>query len=436
MRQRYIGGALLAALAVITGPQIAQAQDTPGVGNPVPSGVDRVSGIVARAQFSPSVGNPVPGGDGGGFSVPLNEDPIFHLPTGKSGDAGFYVGAEFVMLHQTRALGNQVIAQRGFYDSEGNITGVPGTFLGSGTTALSTKNFSGQDYAPGFRVEAGWRTEGGVSIYASYLQLVDVRYNRGASTVPPGLSPDASLADTFLSSPVYNFTNQFAGPQYKLSVDGQGNNPGYTAYGIWNGASNEVISFIQRYQEMDFGSRVPLFQTDYTRLYGIMGAQFSWIFERFGWYVTDLDSSGNQQPNYAATYVNTLSQRMYGAMAGIGHEIFIANQFSLSLEVTGSGLVDIAVERDKYELSDKTQESTKYSMDQYRFVPNVNGAINFWWYPTQGVQLRVGYEAMTFFNTLYMQDPVGFNAGTSQPKYDVKAFRLINGFNAGIGFFF
>jgi hypothetical protein len=372
MRHRYIGGALLAAVAVLTGP---------GVGH---------------AQFDPAVSTPMPGGDGGGFQAPLNTDPIIHLPTGKAGDAGFYASTDFVMLDMTRALGHQTIATRGFYDSAGNITGVPGTFIGSGTVGLSTKNISGQDYQPGFNIELGWRTEGGIQIFANYMQLIDATYARGASAVPPGLSPDANLADTFLSSPVYNFTNQFAGPQNKLAVDSTPGNPGYTAYGIWNGASSEVISFIQRYQQMQFGMRLPLFQTDYSRVYGVAGGQFSWFFERFNWYAADLDINGNSQPNYAANYTNTLSQRMYGAMLGIGHEIFIANQFSLSCELTGSGMMDVAVERDKYELSDKSAESVKYSIDQYRFVPNVNAAVNLWWYPTEGVQIRLGYQAMTF----------------------------------------
>lgn len=411
MRQRFIGGALLAAVAVVMGP---------GVGH---------------AQFDPAVSTAFPGGDGGGFQTPLNQDPIIHLPTGHAGDAGFYAATDFVMFDMTRALGHQTIATRGYYDSQGNITGVPGTFIGGGTVGLSTKNISGQDYQPGFNVEIGYRTDGGVQFFANYMQLMDATYSRGASTVPPGLAPDANLADTFLSSPVYNFTPQFSGPQNKLAVDGVNGNPGFTAYGIWNGSTAQEISFLQRYQQMQFGMRLPLFQTDYSRVYGVAGGQFSWFFERFKWYTVDTDQNGNEEPEWAANYSNTLSQRMYGAMLGIGHEIFIANQFSLSCELTGSGMMDVAVERAKYELQDESTES-KWSMDQYRFVPNVNAAINLWWYPTEGVQIRVGYEAMTFYNTLYMRDPVGFNFGDIAPKYEVKSFRLIHGFNVGIGFFF
>jgi hypothetical protein len=35
-----------------------------------------------------------------------------------------------------------------------------------------------------------------------------------------------------------------------------------------------------------------------------------------------------------------------------------------------------------------------------------------------------------------MTDPIGFNFGNIDPNYGVKVFRLVHGFNVGIGFFF
>jgi hypothetical protein len=35
-----------------------------------------------------------------------------------------------------------------------------------------------------------------------------------------------------------------------------------------------------------------------------------------------------------------------------------------------------------------------------------------------------------------MLDPVGFNFGNIAPRYEFKAFRLLHGFNLGLGFFF
>src|SRR5262245_18438768 len=98
MRHRYIGGALLAAVALLAGPSVGLAQD-----------------ITGTAPFTD--------GSGGGFQAPSNAAVPLHLPTGKAGDAGFYSAAEFVMLRQTRAIGNQTVARRGFFDINGLITG-------------------------------------------------------------------------------------------------------------------------------------------------------------------------------------------------------------------------------------------------------------------------------------------------------------------------
>ena len=62
--------------------------------------------------------------------------------------------------------------------------------------------------------------------------------------------------------------------------------------------------------------------------------------------------------------------------------------------------------------------------------------MNLWWYPISGVQIRVGYQAMTYWNTLYMLEPVGFNFGNINPSYQTRYFRALHGFNVGIGFFF
>src|SRR5437762_14093988 len=119
MRHRFIGGALLAAAALLTGPAATRAQ-APGY-SPYP--------ITVRGQ-SP--------GDIGGLNAPLNAEPNIPIPTGQSGSAGFYTSAEFVMLTQTRAIGSQIIAYRGLVDSTGAITGIPGTYVGSQQVGLTT----------------------------------------------------------------------------------------------------------------------------------------------------------------------------------------------------------------------------------------------------------------------------------------------------------
>ena len=403
MCHRYFWGALLAA--TLAGPGVAQAQSFSGTG-------------------------PFSSGEDGGFQAPVGNAPTLPIPTGQAGQAGFYTAFEYTMLTQTRPIGNQVIARRGFYDSSGQITGQPGTFIGSGRNALDPKNFPQRNWEPGFSMEFGYRFDDGTRLFYNLVRLFDMKYALGASFVTPGFRTSPTLADTFLTAGVFAFPNFFAGPADKVSGV-----PNLSVYGIWNGASQMDIGFIQRFQQMDFGARVPMFQTDYSRIYGIAGGRFAWFFERFQWRTVDLDGGGNQNPLFAADYINTMSQRMYGPMVGVGHEVFVANQFSVSCDLTSSLLLDIVKERAKYVLGDESVQS-KYSHDEFRVVPNANAAINLWWYPIEGVQIRVGYQALTYFNTLYMRTPVGLNYTNIDPDYHLKFFRLVHGFNVGIGFFF
>ena len=239
-------------------------------------------------------------------------------------------------------------------------------------------------------------------------------------------------------SGVFNFSPKFAGPGSKTAFDppvGSPNAGGSNTYGIWDGASTMDIRFTQRFQQADIGGRMPLYQTEYSRIYGTAGGRFAWFFERFQWLTRSYSTDGSSNPQDAAQYTNTLSQRMYGPFAGIGHEIFLADRFSLSLDLTGAMLLGVVKERTKYELLDRSTES-KNGVNEFTLVPNANASVNMWWYPIEGVQVRLGYQAMTFFNTRNMQDPVGFNLGAIDPVYNTQYFRLIHGFNFGVGLFF
>src|SRR5205085_280762 len=97
-------------------------------------------------------------------------------------------------------------------------------------------------------------------------------------------------------------------------------------------------------------------QTDYSRVYGLAGGRFAWLFERFQWHTGSFNIFGEAGPNDQAFYTNTLSQRMYGPFVGCGHEIFVANQFSLSLDLTAGLLLNIEKERAKYKLGDTAGE--------------------------------------------------------------------------------
>lgn len=403
MRHRYIGGAVLAAVIAVGWPSAANAQ------------------YVARAQE-------------GGFQTPVNSGDVVALPTGRAGDPGFYVGSEFVMITQTRALGNQVIAFKGFYDAQGGITGIPGTFVGGGAEALNTREMGRREFQPGFRIEAGYKFDTGTRVYANYMQFYNAHYSAGATQAVRGFAARTDLADTFLSSPVFNFTTAFSGPGQDTTIDTPANG-GFNTAGIWNAADVMDIKFTQRYQQAEFGMRVPMFATEQSSVYGLSGARFAWFFERFTWRTVDLDQGGNAPPESTATYTNTLSQRMYGLFVGCGHEIYLGQMFSASLDLTAAAYMNVHKERAKYRLGNNATQS-KFGREGFDLVPSATADLNLWMYPVEGVQLRLGYSGMTFFNTRYMREPVGFNFGQIDPIYDNRVFRLLHGFNVGVGFFF
>lgn len=422
MRQRFIRGALLAVAAVAAGASSSRAQ-APNDGS-LPSFYELP--ITARAQANT------------GMDTPLNADPVIPIPTGHAGDAGFYTSAEFVFLTQTRAIGNQTVAYRGIVDSTGVITGLPGMYLGSGQTALTTNQLGRTSFNPGFRMELGYKFDDGFQLYVNYMQLFDAHYQAAASLASPYARSLPNLTDTFLVSGVFNFSPKFAGPGSKTAYDppvGSSNAGASNTYGIWDAASTMEIRFTQRFQQADIGGRMPLYQTEYSRIYGTAGGRFAWFFERFQWITQSYATDGSTNPQDGAQYTNTLSQRMYGPFAGIGHEIFIADRFSLSLDLTGAMLLGVVKERTKYELLDKSTES-KNGVNEFTLVPNANAAVNMWWYPIEGVQVRLGYQAMAFFNTRNMLDPIGFDVGAIDPVYNTQFFRLVHGFNFGVGLFF
>ena len=84
---------------------------------------------------------------------------------------------------------------------------------------------------------------------------------------------------------------------------------------------------------------------------------------------------------------------------------------------------------------DKYIENKRAKKD-YSVVPELSGELNIWWYPIEGVQLRAGYDVMTFYNTAASPRPVDFNYGALAPPWERGIFRIIDGFHAGIGFIF
>lgn len=410
MRLRLYGGTFMLAAAVLaTVPTTAHAQD----------------GVLGFEGF---------GGSGvGDYPVPGQPSEVIPLPTGDPGQHGFYTFFEFMYLTSYRSLGDQTVAYRGLVDATGAVTTIPGIYIGSGVPALSTSQLPRQSYMPGFNIGLGYKLDDGTSIYGSYIYLMDRNYHVGATSATPFFRSAQDLSDTYLVAGVFNFPPQYAGPP--ISTQAEADQGGNIFYGIWNGASVMDLQFNHRFAQGEIGARVPMFQTEYSRIYGLAGGRFDWIWERLQWRTVEYDIAGNGAPFWNARYNNTLSQRMYGPYVGCGHEMYIGKRFSVSTDLTAAGLLNIVKERAKYKLEDNTIQN-KYSRDDFTVVPSVSANIQLWWYPFQGVQMRLGYNAWTFFNTRRMEEPIGYNYGAIDPAYDVQIFRIVHGLNVGLGLFF
>jgi hypothetical protein len=391
---------------------------------------------------------------GQGDEVPP-ADPVIPLPLyhDRPERGGFFVDGEFVFFRQTNPIKHQEIALRGLLDFDGSITadlngrplnppnmppvivpgvGTPGTFIGSGKPALFADDVSGgnhESYEPGFRLGLGWRFADGTALEFTWMSIFEARYSAVATLVPPGLNPGPLLADTFLFSPVFNFPNDFAGMPQKLALG----NPN-AAYGIWNAASVMSLDFIQRFDQYDLDVRTPFFQSDCCRCYGLVGLRHTYMWERFLWRTVSEDFNGNSSAADAADFINITSNQLYGPDFGGGLEYYLGHGFSLAFEGRFAPMIDFVREIDKYQREDFAI-GHKRNMRDYEFVPELQGRVDLWWYPIEGVQVRVSYEIMAFFDTIASPDPVSFDYSALNPPWRLQN-RYFDGFSAGIGFIF
>ncbi len=443
--KRY--GIVAILLAALAGATPVMAQGTSGL-----LGGSSVGPNGGFGNYSGSSG----GGDGlqdaGGLPGQDGRLSYFTAPLGNSAKQGPFVYTDIVYFTQTWTLGRaQVVARRGLRDSTGVISGTPGTVIGSGDVALSTGQFGRTEYAPGMNLGVGWKFDDGTVLTARVMHLSGQTWGASASLATQFARNRTDLADSFLFSDVFNFAPQFAGPDVKTAyentfigriVDVNGNviDPGVQVptgafYGIWNGMSNTSIEYKRWYTEAEIGGRTPLFESNTSKVYGLGGVRYHMFMDRFRWLAQSFDLLGNTGGRFEAEYSNILSQRMYGPYIGCAHDVYLGNNFSMSVDLTGELLANFIKMRAKYSLGDNTVQA-KRSRNAIDLVPAAGGNINLWYYPVRGVQVRVGYTANTFFNTRNMDEPIGFNYGAIDPPYGTQHFRLIHGLNVGVGIFF
>lgn len=406
-----------------------------------------ITGGLAVSQAVAQQSMPTPGLDVGRAASPIIPLPLYNA---RPETGGFYTALEFVMFRMTRNYSPQIVSRRGVVDLDGSvqrdlggtfvvdpITGTPvfipgapgrnGTFLGSRSPALlvSDLNTSDLTYAPGLEFTMGWRFSDGSAVEFRAFHTHEARYNVGADILPPENAVGDQLFDTFLTSAVFNFPVQYAGPPQDLALG----NPGAT-YGIWNAADGMTIELIQRYTQYDILYRQPILSNDISRLNLVTGARFSWIWERFKWRTVDLSLDGTSGPQDVAIYTNIVSNRMYGPVLGCQHELYLGKGVSITAHVDCAANLDIVKERAKYELADRTTESKK-SVTEYTFAPSFNGELYITWYPIEGVQLRFGWNSIMFLNTVDAPAPISFNFGNLAGVWERRAIRYMDGIKLG-----
>jgi Legionella pneumophila major outer membrane protein precursor len=366
-----------------------------------------------------------------GYSLP---DPQLPLPLFNTHpDLGlFFVEGQYVMLRQTNPIRGQPIATRGFTDEDGSITGSAGIHIGSGVIALDANQVSGPNgYTPGFDVGFGFRFADGSALSIDWLYQTTTRKIAAATLAPPGLDVGSNFSESFISAPVFNFPNNFAGPPDKIGVGDP-----EAAFGIWNGASIMTLAFDQRFNQAQITYRFPVYETECFRMSGLAGPRITWIWERFQWVTTDLPASGT--PNFdtdVAVYNNIVSNVMYGVHAGSSNEWYIGHGFAVQLDLEVALFADSARELASYELGNHFGTTNKRSRREFVVVPEFQGMLGLQWYATEGIQLMVGYNLMVFLNTIASPQPVDFDYGSLTPRYE-RTTRLFDGIQAGIAFAF
>jgi hypothetical protein len=371
-------------------------------------------------------------------------DPVFPLPIGKDRmeNGGFFVALEGLFWRQTNPLHDQQIAVRGVLDTDGSISQAlfggaqPGLFFGSRTAALRADDAGGPGtYSLGFRLTGGWKFANDVSLEVSWIHLFDAKYAATASVLPAFARSDPLLADTFLTSFVFNFPPDFAGPAQKVNLG----NPGAT-FGIWDASSEQEIRFTQRFNQADLSVRWPLMTNDCMRTYWLCGPRMVWLWEQFWWRTVAFDiTSGAAGQDDVAIYSNVVSQRLYGGHIGAGWDWKPCETpigtFAISVEGDFMLSADVVKERAKYERGDFAIAAQR-AITTYTVVPELSAKVNLWWYPIEAVQVRIGYDLLAFFNTVSSPDPVSFNFGALDPPWVKGTTRIFDGFEFGVAISF
>jgi hypothetical protein len=340
----------------------------------------------------------------------------------------------------------------------GGLLGVgQGAFVGSRARIFDVQQVTGPNsYQPGFTMEGGWKFQDGTALTVSWLYLSEGRFNAAVTQTNNAVQQfGANDQNSFLTSFVFNFPSQYAGPFSKVTVptnqlptspNGAPFIPVGGVYGIWNGASVMTEEFVQRTEQIEATYRFPFYETECYRISGLVGPRFFWIWERYRWRTTDIglvfDTASSlpvaapDSPEFVAVYNNIVSNRMYGVKTGVSQEWYIGRGFAAMLDTQVCLFLDVVREKVNYQLGDKmVAPQAKRAKTQYQAVPEFQATPRLMWYAWEGIQFSIGYDLMAFFNTISSPRPIDFNYGSLTPGYE-STFRFYDGFQAQIALVF
>jgi hypothetical protein len=349
-----------------------------------------------------------------------------------------------------------VVGQYGISTVPQTIQGLfdtPG-FKGSGQAALDVDQLrTRKPFQPGSDLTIGYRFSDGSAIELNWLYLTEAKYTAGASVTPRNFVLGVSLEDTFLFSPVYNFPPEFAGAPFKVNVPFDNNAlpplqqlsvNSQTVFGAWNGASIMTLEFRQRFQQWQINYRTPIWETEVYRMNALVGPRFAWIWERFKWVSTTLETPSddsvdalNNLQSFSAVYTNITSNRMYGVHVGCQQECYIGHGLAVMLDTRAALFLNSVKERGKYKSGFKYDglPASKRARREWSVVPELTASLGMMWYPTEYIQIYGGYDLMVFFNTLASRKPIDFNFANVNPTWS-HVNRVFDGWRAGLAITF
>ena len=77
-----------------------------------------------------------------------------------------------------------------------------------------------------------------------------------------------------------------------------------------------------------------------------------------------------------------------------------------------------------YQLPDRALTKAKKSATNFAFVPETNASVQLCWYPIEGIQMKVGWNFLAFFDTVQADQQVDFDFRSLDPNWKNRFVRF------------